>query len=69
MSASAGGKPRRKKEETDEERRMRLLKEEAARELGLWDKVVAGGWGGLTAAESGRIGGVVARNARGLKDG
>lgn len=64
MRAEAGGKPRRKKEETDEERRMRLLKEEAARELGLWDKVVADGWGGLTAAESGRVGGVVARISR-----
>lgn len=43
---------------------MRLLKEEVARELGLWDKVMSSGWGGLTAAESGRIGGVVARIAR-----
>lgn len=43
---------------------MRLLKEEVARELGLWDKVMSSGWGGLTAAESGRVGGVVARIAR-----
>jgi hypothetical protein len=32
------------------------LKMAVARELGLWDKVQRVGWGGLTAAESGRIG-------------
>lgn len=34
-------------------------KEEIARELGLWDKVQADGWAGLTAEESGRLGGVL----------
>lgn len=34
-------------------------KAEVARELGLWDKVQAEGWASLTAAESGRLGGVL----------
>lgn len=34
-------------------------KEEVARELGLWDKVQTAGWAGLTAEESGRLGGVL----------
>ena len=34
-------------------------KEEIAKELGLWDKVQAQGWAGLTAEESGRLGGVL----------
>ena len=34
-------------------------KAEIAKELGLWDKVQASGWASLTAAESGRLGGVL----------
>lgn len=34
-------------------------KEEIARELGLWEKVEARGWADLTAAESGKLGGVL----------
>ncbi|PSR20280.1 MAG: hypothetical protein C7B45_15665 [Sulfobacillus acidophilus] len=37
------------------------LKTEAAVALGLWDKVRREGWGALTAAESGSIGGYVSR--------
>ena len=36
------------------------LKYEIAREEGLLDKLLQVGWPGLTAAESGRIGGLVA---------
>jgi hypothetical protein len=43
-----------------EDERLRL-KTEAARALGLWDKVKAQGWGGLTAAESGAVGGYITR--------
>lgn len=34
-------------------------KAEVAQELGLWDKVQREGWAALTAAESGRLGGVL----------
>lgn len=40
------------------------LKYEAAEELGLLDKVLEGGWGALTAEQTGRIGGIVARQMR-----
>ena len=36
------------------------LKYEIAREQGLLDKLLEVGWGGLTASEAGRIGGLVA---------
>lgn len=39
-------------------------KYEAARQLGLIDKLLKVGWGGLTAEETGRIGGLVGRAAR-----
>jgi hypothetical protein len=42
-----------------------LLKLEIASELGLADKVASEGWGNLTAAETGRLGGIL--NKR-LKD-
>lgn len=34
------------------------MKQEIAKELGLWDKVQQEGWSGLSASESGRLGGV-----------
>jgi len=34
------------------------LKQEITKELGLWDQVKADGWAGLSAVDSGRIGGV-----------
>lgn len=37
------------------------LKVEAAQALGVWEKVQREGWGALTAAESGRVGGYVTR--------
>ena len=42
-----------------------VLKFEIAAELGLADKVVAGGWRCLTAKESGRIGGLITRKKTG----
>lgn len=33
---------------------------EIAKELGLWEKVEAGGWAALNAEEAGKIGGVMA---------
>lgn len=44
-----------------------LLKYEIATELGLSDKVLAGGWRSLTAKESGRIGGLVTKKKREMK--
>ena len=43
---------------------MDLLKLEVAGELGLLDKVKQAGWGALTAAETGRIGGLMTRRLR-----
>lgn len=45
----------KKKEELDEN----TLKFEIARELGLEDKLRQVGWAGLTAKESGKIGGII----------
>ena len=44
-----------------------LLKYEIATELGLSDKVIAGGWRSLTAKESGRIGVLVTKKKREMK--
>ncbi len=52
---------KKEKPETPQDR----LKMEIARELGLADKVKQVGWGGLTAAETGRIGGLLTKR---LKD-
>lgn len=43
---------------------MDLLKLEIAAELGLAHKVKQDGWGGLTSAESGRIGGIITQRAK-----
>lgn len=43
------------------------LKYEIADELGLSDKVDSEGWGGLTAEETGRIGGIMTRRKKELK--
>ena len=40
------------------------IKREVAIQLGLGDKLRDEGWGGLTAEETGRIGGLVGRAAR-----
>jgi len=46
---------KKKMEEIDEN----SLKFEIAKELGLTDKIKEVGWAGLTAKESGRIGGII----------
>lgn len=43
------------------------LKIKIASELGLLDKVRQVGWGGLTSAESGRVGGLMMRVLRGMR--
>lgn len=43
------------------------LKFEIARELGLDLKVIEGGWRSLTAKESGRIGGLITKRKREMK--
>lgn len=52
------------KELTPEQRARLQWKTEAAKALGLWDKVAQVGWGGLTAAETGRIGGWITKMRR-----
>ena len=41
-----------------------LVKYDVARELGLTDRLLRVGWGGLTAEENGRIGGIIARRSK-----
>ncbi len=41
-----------------------LVKYEIAKELGLFDRVMQGGWGSLSAKETGRIGGILARRRK-----
>ena len=56
--AGAGkGKAKKEKVETPKDR----LKARVADELGLLEKLKAHGWGGLSAAETGRIGGYMAK--------
>lgn len=50
-----------KKELTEEEIEREKIKYEIAGELGLVDKVKSVGWSGLTAVETGRIGGIMTK--------
>jgi hypothetical protein len=64
MPMSASRKKNKKKNmETPEDR----MKFEIARELGLAEKVKKYGWGALTAAETGRIGGIINTRKRAKK--
>ncbi|AIY83663.1 benzoate transporter [Clostridium baratii] len=47
------------KELTEAEKLREKIKYEIAEELGLSDKIDNGGWGALTAEETGRIGGIM----------
>ncbi len=47
------------KDKKDKDKLEYRLKYEIAEELGLIDKIEEVGWGGLTAKESGKIGGLV----------
>ncbi len=53
--AEKNAKKKKKKELTPDD----LMKLEIAKEIGLMDKVEELGWGGLTAKETGRIGGLM----------
>lgn len=57
--ASKASRPRRKKSKGQEEHKAAIerLKMEVAQELGLAEKLTQVGWGGLSAAECGKIGG------------
>lgn len=45
-----------------------IMKFEIAEELGLFEKIDEVGWGGLTAKESGRIGGIMTARKREMKN-
>ncbi|WP_392486668.1 small, acid-soluble spore protein, alpha/beta type [Haloimpatiens sp. FM7315] len=53
-----------KKELTELEALREKIKYEIAEDLGLKDKVDKCGWGGLTAEETGRIGGIMTKKKR-----
>lgn len=61
---SAGSPGRPKKEPSPEELARVALKWEAVAALGLVEKVRREGWGGLSAAEAGRVGGLMTKWAR-----
>ncbi|WP_315070267.1 small, acid-soluble spore protein, alpha/beta type [uncultured Clostridium sp.] len=52
------------KELTESEKMREKVKYEIAEELGLTDKVKREGWGGLSAEETGRIGGIMAKRKK-----
>ncbi|AOR23981.1 small, acid-soluble spore protein, alpha/beta type [Clostridium taeniosporum] len=52
------------KELTEAEKMREKLKYEIAEELGLKDKVDEEGWGGLSAEETGRIGGLMTKRKK-----
>ena len=55
------------KELTEAEKMREKMKYEIAEELGLSDKVKRDGWGGLSAEETGRIGGLMTKRKKLLK--
>lgn len=58
-----------KRKKTEKEILDEKLKLEIAEELGLIDKIDKVGWGGLTAKESGRIGGIMtSRRKKNISD-
>lgn len=59
-------KIRTNKELTPQEKMREKIKYEIAEELGLKDKVEALGWGGLSAEETGRIGGIMTKRKKEL---
>lgn len=56
-------KKKKKKIETLEDK----MKYEIAGELGLLGKIESGGWGNLTAKESGKIGGIITSRKKEMK--
>lgn len=61
---SGRARQRRQRQAAEQESPLYRLKVEGAQALGLWEKVQAVGWGGLSAAESGRVGGYITRMLR-----
>jgi small acid-soluble spore protein F (minor alpha/beta-type SASP) len=57
-------KLRTNKELTKNETMRETLKYEIAEELGLTDKIKAYGWSGLTAEETGRVGGLMTKRKK-----
>lgn len=57
-------KPKNSKELKPED----IMKYEIANELGLGEKLLNVGWGGLTAKETGRIGGIITRRKKAIID-
>lgn len=45
-----------------------IMKMEIAQELGIWDKVQESGWESLNNAECGRVGGIMSKRLRDLKE-
>lgn len=61
---TSGSRPAKGKRSQHKPTRLERLKRQVAKELGLWPKVRQAGWGGLTAAESGRVGGIMMHRLR-----
>lgn len=61
---SGRARQRRQKKAEATDSPLYQLKVEGAHALGLWEKIQAVGWGGLSAAESGRVGGYITRVRR-----
>ncbi len=59
---------RQRKAETDRTP-LYQLKVEAAKSMGVWDRVQEAGWGALSAAETGRLGGYITRVLRERSEG
>lgn len=55
---------KKKKIDLSELSKEELVKYEIAKELGLFDRVMKDGWGALTAKETGRIGGLLAKKRK-----
>ncbi len=64
VKKSIKSKIKANKELTEEEKMREKIKYEIAEELGLSDKVKKEGWGELSAEETGRIGGLMAKRKR-----
>lgn len=58
------GKNKEKKIDLNNLKPEETMKYEIAKELGYLDKVMSTGWNSLTAKESGRIGGILAKRKR-----
>ena len=65
MRAFAGGKE--KQTDPDKLTPEESLKLEVAQELGLLDRVLAGGWGALSAKETGKIGGIIGGRRKSMR--